>query len=142
MIQASTVKISTMADDTLRIVIDVEPRYAQEGFALFGARGTPCVLARLTPESAKEQSQQEAQKLKGGELSRLAGMWCSDPQFRYWLLGTIDATPESAASEIRARCDIASRAELDHDEGAAMIFHREIRVPFSEWLRDGGEILA
>ena len=141
MIQASTVKISTMADDTLRIVIDVEPRYAQEGFALFGARGTPCVLARLTPEAAKEQAQQEAQKPKGGELSRLAGMWCNDPQFRYWLFGDLNGSADEAAAEIRIRCDIASRADLDHDEAAAAIFHREIRVPFSEWLRDGGVTL-
>lgn len=141
MIQASTVKISTMADDTLRLVIDIEPRHAQEAFALFGQRGMPCVIARLTQEAATAAQQAETvagnadvpaadEKPKGGDLARLAGMLCANPQFRIWL--DLDDA-ESAAEFIRVECGISSRAELDHNEAAAQAFHRNVRLPFLAW---------
>ena len=141
MIVASTVKISTMADDTLRLVIDIEPRHAQEAFALFGQRGMPCVIARLTQEAATAAQQAETiagntdvpvadEKPKGGDLARLAGMLCANPKFREWA-DVGDA--ETAASFIRIECGIGSRAELDHNEAAAQAFHRNIRLPFLAW---------
>ena len=39
-----------------------------------------------------------------------------------------------AAEFVRELCEIESRSELDHDEEAAEIFHREIRGPFSKYL--------
>lgn len=141
MIQASTVKISTMADDTLRLVIDIEPRHAQEAFALFGQRGMPIVIARLTQEAATAAQQAETvaahadvpaadEKPKGGDLARLAGMLCSNPKFQSWLECE---SPDAAAEFIRLECGIASRAELDHNEAAAQAFHRNVRLPFLAW---------
>lgn len=141
MIQASTVKISTMADDTLRLVIDIEPRHAQEAFALFGQRGMPCVIARLTQEAATAAQQAETvagkadvpaadEKPKGGDLARLAGMLCANPKFHEW---TGLCSAEDAAQFIRHECGVESRAELDHNEAAAQAFHRNVRLPFLAW---------
>lgn len=134
-ITASTVKVSTMSDDTLRLVIDIEPMHAQEAFALFGQRGSPVVIARLTQEAALQDAQQQTEKPKGGPLAKLAGQWCADPFFREWY-GATDA--EHAANMMRKECDIDSRAELDHDEFAAEVFHKHIREPFRLHCKDAG----
>ena len=134
MITASTVKVSTMADDTLRLVIDIEPMHAQEAFALFGQRGSPVVIARLTNEAAT-QAQQEGEKPKGGPLARLAGQWCADPQFQYWI-GADSA--DQAAELVREKCGIRSRAELDHDGEAASQFDWLIRLPFMAHMKQAG----
>lgn len=134
MITASTVKVSTMADDTLRLVIDIEPMHAQEAFALFGQRGSPVVIARLTNEAAA-QARQEAEKPKGGPLAKLAGQWCADPHFRHWL-GAKDA--DDAADIVRLKCGIQSRAELDHDKYAATRFEVIFRKPFMQDMKEAG----
>jgi len=46
-IEAASVNVKTLADGTLRVSMDVEPRHAQAAFALFGAPGTPMALAAL-----------------------------------------------------------------------------------------------
>lgn len=134
---------NTLVDGTVRFVIDVEPAQANAAFALLGMPGSPLVVARLTTEAAKEQAQQEAQKPKGGELAKLAGRWCAMPEFQEWCLGehsTMRAT-ELAAEWVRETCDIQSRAELDHDEIAAQLFHERIREPFREWCHENGVVL-
>lgn len=70
------------------------------------------------------------QELKGGELAKLAGRLCEDPDFLFWA-GV--GNSEAAAQWIRSLCGISSRAMLDHDLRAAAIFHQEIRKPFLEW---------
>ena len=152
MIEAATVKISTMADDTLRIVLDISPQHAQEAFALFGVRGSPVVIARLTQEAATATARAEQvaghtsdrvveEKPKGGDLARLAGQFCANPRFREWLYEIgydRDVTADEAAEAIRVTCDINSRAELDHRSDAAEAFHESIRRPFAEWCRARG----
>ena len=46
-IEFSTAGCKTLADDTLRIQIDIDPRYAQRAFRLFGPRGVPGAIVRL-----------------------------------------------------------------------------------------------
>ena len=135
---ASTVGVKTMADDTLRLTIDIDPRYAGEAFALFGKRGSACAIARLTNEAAVEDMRAEPiavveEKPKGGALARLAGQLCQQQAFIDWL-GV--STDQEAAEVIRKDCDIASRAELDHDEFAANYFHKFFRIPYSSMLKD------
>ena len=135
-IEASSIGVRTMADGTLRITADIEPRHAQAAFALFGAPGTPLALAALKPASSEPQKEE---KPKGGELARLAGMWCNDPAFHRWAQdgfptqweSAAGATPATwAASVIRAVCAIESRAELDNDDAAAKRFDLLIRRPY------------
>lgn len=133
---ASTVGVKTMADDTLRLTIDIDPRYAGEAFALFGKRGSACAIARLTNESAVEEMRKAdhiedqlvmVEKPKGGALARLAGQLCQQDTFQEWMCAT---NADGAAKSIREICGISSRAELDNNEAAANIFHQAIRLPY------------
>lgn len=138
---ASTVGVKTMADDTLRLTIDIDPQYAGEAFALFGKRGSACAIARLTNEAAVTEMRKPdhlpdatkmIEKPKGGALARLASQLCQQPAFLTWY--GCDSEGE-AAEHIRFSCGVESRSELDHNESAAAIFHREIRIPYSEFMK-------
>lgn len=97
------------------------------------------------PVQVPPQRDVEPQRAKGGELAKLAGILCADPEFQLWLEERYDALPatvggtegeERAAIILRAVCGVKSRAKLDHDPVAAAKFH-EIR---KAWVtRDGGE---
>ena len=140
---ASTVGVKTMADDTLRLTIDIDPRYAGEAFALFGKRGSACAIARLTNESAVEEMRSqdhieeplEMVEKKGGELAKLAGILCNSPDFINWL--GCD-TADEARRQICSDCDIDSRRELDHNEQAAKMFHLHYREPFVAYMKKRG----
>lgn len=132
--------IKTMADGSMRISIEIEPRHARDAFMLFGTPGTPVALARITPEAATAESRRE-QAPKGGQLCKLAAIWCGDPEFHAFLTHTMKwaksysepVTAEVAANIIRETCGVASRAELDHDDAAAQRFHDNFRIPFQRW---------
>ena len=133
--------IRTMADGTFRIQIDVEPRFAQQAFALFGAPGTPVALARITNEAAVEQdrkAQREPEKPKGGPLAQWAAIRCAEYDFRefLWDMEGADAVPtaDEAAELIYAYCGITSRAELDNNPEAKRLFDQRIRRPYAAWL--------
>jgi len=121
-----------MADGTVRVQIDIDPRFRNEFFNLFGQIDMPVALAPLVSDFEKSTSSSEAvlDKPKGGPLARLAGRLCQDAEFLFWAdVGGED----DAAAWIRNLCGIQSRSELDHDKRAAEIFHREVRKPFLEW---------
>jgi len=137
-IEAASVGIKTMADGTLRITCDIEPGNAQAAFALFGAPGTPMALAALKAGHAAITSE-SAEKVKGGALAKLAGMWCADPDFQNWIVSgswpdvvwsTGDSAEECAANGVRAICGVKSRAELDTKMQAAEAFQLRIRGPY------------
>lgn len=86
-----------------------------------------CVLVEIG-----EDERPVAPPKRGGELAKLAGMWCRDRYFAEWLKTQTDASPDEY---IKALCGIISKRDLDHDEMAAKVFHEEIRKPFSAWLR-------
>jgi hypothetical protein len=137
-VMGATTTIKTLADGTFRLSVDVEPRFAQQAFALFGSPGTPVALARITNEAAVEQdrkAQREPDK-KGGALAKLAGMLCADPEFWKFLAHEFASTCNSAddaADLVRQTCDIGSRADLDNDAVAAKNFHEKIRGPWLKW---------
>lgn len=75
---------------------------------------------------------------KGGEIAKLAGQFCNNPEFWKFLHakhGWACSMPEDAAKLIRNRCHINSRSELDYKPEAAAIFHEQFREPFVEWQR-------
>lgn len=138
-IEASAVRCQTMADGTLRLVVDIEPRHAQAAFRLFGSPGTAVALAALKAT----YTEPTVDRPKGGEIAKWLGIRCGEPSFRDWLgrtfphqwgvaIGKTDA--ERAASVIRAVCSVESRAEFDNDTEAAERFHRLIRGPFSKHM--------
>jgi hypothetical protein len=131
-----------MADGTLRLTVDISPQDAQDAFKLFGLPDQPMAITRLTVEASKQSMQEEVIKPKGGELSRLAGIFCNDTMFYKWIKSlnpTNDYDDELGAKEwIYWVCDITSRAQLDHSVVAANKFHQLIRIPYSEWLKTNG----
>lgn len=71
-LEAASAGVKDMADGSLRITIEFEPRYAKEAFALFGSRGTPLAIAALqVGYAAVVEPESEP---KGGALAKLAGM--------------------------------------------------------------------
>lgn len=136
-ILATTSGMRMLADGTIRLSFDFEPRHGKDAFALFGAPGTPVAVARIMPEVAQQQARQEAaEPAKGGVLAKLAGMWCADELFNKWIAMTHGSRMSGDAAEfIRMVCRITSRAELDHNEAAAALFHSEFRLPYNAWLQ-------
>lgn len=139
-IEGSFVRMKSMADGSLQLVVEVEPRNAVAAFTLFSAPGTPMALAALQCAKAAPAALEAApQAAKGGERARWVGMRCQEPAFQRWLQGAFPAQWEAAhgttpalwaASTVRAVCSIDSRAELDSDATAAARFDLLIRKPF------------
>lgn len=84
-IMATTGKVSTLADNTLRIVVEIAPKDAKAAFALFGTQGTAVALARITPEAATGEMRKDMmQGAKGPHglaytLLYKAGFWFAPP---------------------------------------------------------------
>lgn len=136
--------IRTLVDGSMVIQIEIEPRHRQDAFSLFGTPGTPVALARITPAAAQRQASKEFEPaLKGGALCKLAAMWCQEEEFHRFLTSTMKwangyeepITSVIAANIIRETCGVASRADLDHNETAAHIFHRDFRLPYQRWMQ-------
>lgn len=138
-IEGASVSVKTMSDGTLRLSIDIEPRNAQAAFVLFGAPGRAVALAALKDGAAAVQ-EPTPEKPKGGEWAKLAGMWCSDPDFWVFcrLFGEDVNCVDGATQVLKERSRIASRVELDHDPSALRRFNESVRFPFMKWMQARG----
>jgi hypothetical protein len=137
-LEASSAGIKDMADGSLRLTVEFDPRFAKEAFALFGARGTPLAIAALQvgyAQAGAPKPEPQPEKPKGGPLAKLAGMWAADQEFKSWISTCYeDGKDIEPAEYIRNVCGVESRAELDHDAESAVLFHEHIRGPFSKYL--------
>lgn len=132
-----------MADGTIRVSIDVDPRFKRQFLELFPEIDMPVAIAPLQADF----EQKEPEKPKGGHLSREAAKMCEVPEFqkfaREWYeasalkneLNTFTAE-DLAVNMIYAECDIESRAELDHNPQAAKHFH-ELMREYRSWTVEG-----
>lgn len=78
------------------------------------------------------------EKPKGGELARLAGIWCNEPKFWRWIhesRGVDIDNDMQAAQWIRVTCAVNSRADLDHSAHSSAVFHEDIRQPYMAYLK-------
>lgn len=78
-----------------------------------------------------------------GPLCKLAVQWCKEPEFWKWATKIESANyGEPINGECFAKewlitvCQIRSRRELDAFEHKANLFHRRIRVPYMQYLKD------
>lgn len=117
-IEASSAGVRDMADGSLRITLEFEPRHAREAYALFGARGTPVAVAALKVGHAA------VQEPKGGPLAREAGKLDSNPAFQDYAMAR---NFPNVRDFILDRCCINSRRELDHRPEAARLFRQMMR---------------
>ena len=142
-IPASTVSLKTMADGTLRISFDVEPGQAQDAFKLFAAPGTQVAIAALVDGSFLAQPVAEPKPreplgdacywtvMRCEELSfwRFLSSWHAD-----WIKRDI-CNPNEAKELVKAVCKVTSRKELDTNPEANKICNKEIRQPYSDYLK-------
>lgn len=117
-----------LVDGSIRVQIDIDPRFKKEFLETFGAIDMPVAIAPLVADFEQREPP------KGGALCRLAAMWCKDETFQEWLGKT---TEEEAADDIRVTCEIKSRTELDHNPRAAALFNEHFREPYREYLAVG-----
>jgi hypothetical protein len=122
-----------------RKVIQVVLEIPQEaGNAFIAAFGLPRSDGNVPVAIARLDTRAVAEKPKGGKLAQRAGIVCGEPGFKKYLLSHhpyIEAlgTP---AQYLRSYCGVVSRAELDHDAGAAKLFDEMMRE-YSAWLSHG-----
>lgn len=144
-IEGASVSVKTMADGTLRLTIDIEPRNSQAAFILFGAPGRAVALAALKDGAgAAQQPAPPKPREHLGDLCYRAVQWCKEPQF--WAFLNISFTGDHVDSEAGAAellkfvCNVDSRKELDTDADAARLFSQHIRGPYQQYLLVAGRI--
>lgn len=162
LIECASGQCRTMADGTLRITFDVEPRHAAAAFALFSAPGTPAVLGRLVAAhekaTGKPALQVAEQKPPMGPLCKWAVMRCGEPEFQEWIRPVYDkamggtgkgwgnVTPEHdfggrldlyASHCVKVLAGVTSRRELDTPEIAPR-FKEQIMGAYGKWLVSRG----
>ena len=69
-----------------------------------------------------------ATRRRTGPVCLLAVQLCKNPDF---LAFCSARSADEAADYIRRVCHVGSRAELDHDQQAANLFHELVRKPFA-----------
>lgn len=87
-------------------------------------------LALVAVEIGDDEQPKAQPEQKGGELAKLAGMFCQQPEF--WEFAGYAQNPEGAKDWILSICGIQSRRQLDHDPVAAQTFHDRVRKPYLE----------
>lgn len=86
-------------------------------------------LALVAVEIGDDEQPKAQPEQKGGELAKLAGMFCQQPEF--WEFCRADDADE-ARDWILGVCGIQSRRDLDHNPKAAQLFHDRVRKPYME----------
>jgi hypothetical protein len=136
-IEAAAMRLRTMADGSLRIECEVEPRHAQAAFALFGAPGTPMALAALrvagsdtSPEPVAETPEPRQDK----PIAKWLALRCKEPAFQMWVCAQqgVAQTEEAAAAWTRMVCGVTSRGHIDGNPAAEAAFQRYVRGPYAK----------
>lgn len=118
-----------MADGTLRLSVDIEPRHSRDAYTLFMPPGVALAIARL--QAAPVETAPEPPK--GGELSKWVAMRAGDPEFQAFIASQARALLSKSAINaalVRALCEVTSRAEIDNDPAARERFNERIRGPW------------
>lgn len=138
-LEASSAGIRDMADGTLRLTIDFEPRFAKQAFELFGARGTPIAIAALKPIHQRGEIVPPAVDPIPPPLGPMC-MWlvsrCKEPAFRSWLIQHY--APDTPDTEKDARdlvcelLEVESRKEVDGNRMAEERCKGLLMQPYSK----------
>ena len=160
-IPAAYVKLSTMVDGTIRVVIDVEPTNRDAAFALFDRPGASLAIARLSDGAAvehdrKAQAQPPAEPLERKPLSLASkvALMCGQKTFQRFLAyerpntwrdatfsvnadEDLDTTGMKIAAEVvRKLCAVKSRSDIVPGSGAANRW-RDLEADYHHWQRTG-----
>ncbi|MFY2643734.1 hypothetical protein ACOTDF_19415 [Achromobacter insuavis] len=86
-------------------------------------------LALVAVEIGDDEQPKQQPEQKGGELAKLAGLFCQSTAF--WEFCRADDADE-ARDWILGVCGIQSRRDLDYNPTAAQLFHDRVRKPYME----------
>lgn len=104
-VSGSTTTIKTLADGTLRVSIDIEPRDAQSAFAMFGSPGTSVALARITPEAAVADMREKATATEEDYGHHYTALYMRgffhNPRVAQAFGANMDMTPEARTEHIK-----------------------------------------
>lgn len=154
---ASYVKMSTLVDGTMRVVLDIEPTAAPEAFAMLGAPGSPIALARITDAAAvaQDRKQQGATEKKPLSLASKVALTCTHPTFwefckhhasyqpeAYSVLRAMDkqhpevpfSHADYAAMTVRCVCDVHSRSDITEGSEAQRRW-LQMEADYHDWQR-------
>ena len=145
-LQAASAGVKDMADGSLRITIEFEPRYARDAFALFGARGTQVAIAALKDGSFLAQPAPDPEaypdlpqpRVRLGEACYWTVMRCNEFSFLAFLNSKYvfdGSTAKEAGDLVKRVCNVKSRKDLDTDPEANKTWNREIRQPYADYLK-------
>lgn len=119
-----------MADGTLRLTVDIEPRHANDAFSLFGKPGVPMALAALKTEAQQRRSEQRSNK--PGPIALWLIERCKEPAFQAWASPTMQS--ESAAADwCKQQCGVKSRRDIDGNPEAERAFNERVRRPWAQF---------
>ena len=122
-----------LADGTIRLTVDIEPKDRVDAMTLFGSIGQPVALAALMVGHAAVKEKTPDPR---GPLCKSAIELCKNTMFHEFIAVEHYAkTQEAAKSYILHCCGITSRKELDTNAEAAEIFRRRVHKEFQAWLR-------
>jgi hypothetical protein len=135
-IAGASAGVKDMADGSLRITIEFEPKDAKNAFELFGSRGTPVALAALKVGFQAVSDAPKEPPAKIGPLCREAVELCKLPEFQRWIAEDDAAENEADAKAwILKTCGVGSRKDLDTISGAGSAFIDGVRIPFMRFQR-------
>jgi len=147
-LEASSAGVKDMADGSLRITIEFDPRYAKEAFALFGARGTPLAIAALKDGYAQQidtspERVQKSAKNELGPLSYWLVLRCKEDEFQRWIWNTFDYLPggpdeKHCSHTVRLVCQVKSRKDIDGNPDAESLMNLHILGPYMKHLQARG----
>ena len=141
--------IKELVDGTIRVQIDIDPRFRKAFFDLFPDIDAPVAIAPLVDDfeagKAAPEPVEHAHRTQGA-LCQLAVRWCRDPEFLAWAGFNWPhsddpvcrpLTQEEARALILTVCKVGSRKELDTVPTAGATFQEQFRGPFMEHLAGG-----
>jgi hypothetical protein len=127
--------IRELVDGTIRVQIDIDPRFAADFHRLFGVIDMPVALAPLTPE-AFARTDRKAEVWKNlGPLAQSALLLCREAAFQKFVAEMMQVDgcdEEGAAAYVRTNCDVTSRKELDATDGAREKFGAMMAI-YRDW---------
>lgn len=141
---AGAVVVFTINPEDLDVFMGMTAR--DSGTAEHGSRLYMALVELDADEEPVNQRQRDLvealrpEPVKGGPISKNAGMICQDQQFQRFLQAKFQTKcqdAETAGDLVRQYCQIDSRAMLDHDPGARE-HYEELKREFVRWGRRYG----
>lgn len=141
-LSAAVAGLRVLADGTVRLTIDVEPKDRVAAMQLFGAPGQPVGLAALQVGHAAASDKPATSTYRDlGPICREAIDLCRNERFQAFAttnrgkrLDVIGDVESFCKDFITNTCMVESRQELDTADGARELFIAHVRKPFHAWL--------